>query len=864
MKVLRPFTIVPSSIYVERAADRQVESIIESMGRPGYVLVARQMGKTNLLLNAKRKRDNCTEVFTYFDVSNPFPDARSFFRNIIDLTLETASGISEHIKEEILSRRMQSLRLAHIEHEWELRQILRSGISKLIICLDEIDALTRSEYSDHVFSFIRSVYFSGRSNFSELENLTYLLSGVAEPADIIKNKDISPFNIGEKIYLDDFNMQETEILLQKAGLHLSMDDLSRLYFWIRGYPRMTWDVCALLEEHSHKGVKITSGVIDDAVKSLYFSGDEPPPLDHIKRLVEESIDIRDALVAVHYDKGHGISDAIRARLYLTGISCYSSHGDSVRFKNAVLEQSLSESYLLTLSNKSEETLLENVIQKIKAGQIHQGLEDLKFMQETASESQISEIHLWRGRAYFQLEDYEPALLALEVASTAKTASVRCAALLYSGVIHYREKKFKKASEILSEWESFPEDYRLYASIWYAQSLIEQSINLNIADHILLNIISDPSGLLNSKPFLRMPAEALAHSYIARAEINLQRKEIDKAKRVLEDAVSFATADLRLKIYLMQAENSNESARLLWLRKADRVVHDASDFRILVEGENNSISTYQLGEFLAKDKRWNNGGRPKEVLDRIFQDNVTGLSVEDLVKMLVEHSLIRDSTSVSFGLVERAIEKELNQEVFGDGARQLMGILIRGHQQKTAGQWGTYVRSFGIDRAPYLSEIAALNTIVLNAKFAMGVVNSSFVLGILNREPADAALMTARQANSLEILRKYLGIYIALFKSPAAGDIAAAKKLLVDLESFTVFDLPAFRADHPRLMQEGIISALKKNGVKPDLHPGLKFGRNEYVQVDYDGEIRVGKYKKFEFDLLSAKCKIIGRASRGSR
>jgi hypothetical protein len=64
---------------------------------------------------------------------------------------------------------------------------------------------------DHVFSFIRSVYFSGRSNFPELENLTYLLSGVAEPSEIIKNKDVSPFNIGEKIYLDDFSFEEKSI-----------------------------------------------------------------------------------------------------------------------------------------------------------------------------------------------------------------------------------------------------------------------------------------------------------------------------------------------------------------------------------------------------------------------------------------------------------------------------------------------------------------------------------------------------------------------------------------------------------------------------------------------------------------------------
>ena len=51
---LKSCTIVPDDYYVERSADRQIQSIIDDMERPGYVLVARQMGKTNLLLHTKK------------------------------------------------------------------------------------------------------------------------------------------------------------------------------------------------------------------------------------------------------------------------------------------------------------------------------------------------------------------------------------------------------------------------------------------------------------------------------------------------------------------------------------------------------------------------------------------------------------------------------------------------------------------------------------------------------------------------------------------------------------------------------------------------------------------------------------------
>lgn len=47
-KVLKPYTIIPDRLYVPRDADRQLAEIINDMQRPGYVLVSRQMGKTNL------------------------------------------------------------------------------------------------------------------------------------------------------------------------------------------------------------------------------------------------------------------------------------------------------------------------------------------------------------------------------------------------------------------------------------------------------------------------------------------------------------------------------------------------------------------------------------------------------------------------------------------------------------------------------------------------------------------------------------------------------------------------------------------------------------------------------------------------
>lgn len=195
-------TIIPRELYIERDADRQIEQIVNDMGRPGYILVSRQMGKTNLLIHTKRKLETENDIFAYIDLSNRFDTARECFRNIIDTIIESNYEKLEDIEEEIENRRNNRKIPSHKEHGFEIRKILNKISGKLIINLDEIDSLTSSDYSDKIFAHIRSVYFE-RVNFPELKRLTYVISGVAEPSEIIKDKSISPFNIGQKIFLTD-------------------------------------------------------------------------------------------------------------------------------------------------------------------------------------------------------------------------------------------------------------------------------------------------------------------------------------------------------------------------------------------------------------------------------------------------------------------------------------------------------------------------------------------------------------------------------------------------------------------------------------------------------------------------------------
>jgi len=409
-KKLHPSTIIPREFYVERGADKQIRDVVASMGRPGYVLVARQMGKTNLLLNAKRELSNEGVIFVYVDLSNVFPDIHQFFRNIIDVAVDSHPecffGISEKLD---LLRAQGTNRPAHKEHEQELRLLLRALDGKLVVCLDEIDALKKVDYSDSVFSLIRSTYFASRINYPEFNQLTYILSGVVEPNDIIKNKDISPFNIGEKIYLDDFSHDEYLKFIEKAQLKFSSDVIERVFHWTNGNPRMCWDVCSSLEDVLLSDNILTPDSVDSVIRKLYLTSYNLAPVDHIRQQVAEDKDVRTAIMNIHLNKSLSVNDAQRTKLYLSGIIRSDFSSSHLNIKNRIIEASLSESWIRSIEESS--------LSVSDAGDVRYGIGDysgaLKLYKEYISKlvpgASDNFIFFKSGECCFMLGDYDGAI-----------------------------------------------------------------------------------------------------------------------------------------------------------------------------------------------------------------------------------------------------------------------------------------------------------------------------------------------------------------------------------------------------------------------------------------------------------------------
>lgn len=414
-KILKPYTIVPADLYIQREADRQIENIINDMGRPGYVLVSRQMGKTNLLLNAKRRLESSEDIYVYVDLSNPFDDLRSCFENIVDIILDTNEDKLSSVSKMIFYDRTQHNDLPpHKQHLSELRTILNHIKGKIVIILDEIDALTKKTYSDQIFAQIRSIYFS-RVNYKELDRLTYILSGVVEPNEIIKDPKISPFNIGEKIFLNDFSKTEFEQFINKSKLSLNQEIKDRIFYWTDGNPRITWDLCAEVEER-FVNTEITTTDIDNLVREMYLTTFDRPPVDNIRELVKNDRELRNALVEIEYNKAKEISDKIKSKLYLAGIINYNGN-DNVHIKNEVLKRTLNSDWIRKLEEE-DKGILKLALDFYDK---HNYTESLSYFEkflidQNFEDGDMSVYYYYMGHAAYCISDFNKSIKYLELAN----------------------------------------------------------------------------------------------------------------------------------------------------------------------------------------------------------------------------------------------------------------------------------------------------------------------------------------------------------------------------------------------------------------------------------------------------------------
>ncbi|WP_323687121.1 MULTISPECIES: AAA-like domain-containing protein [unclassified Rhizobium] len=576
-KMLSARTIIPDNLYVDRDADRQLSNVIDEMGRPGYVLVARQMGKTNLLLRMKRQREVLGELAVYVDLSIGFGDARGLFRHLIDRLLE-ASELTT-LQSQIETDRIDSSLDPSLEYDRHLRRIL-SAVQKnrVIIILDEIDSLVGQPYSDRILSQVRSMYFA-RANFPIYEHLTYVLSGVAEPTDLIKDKNISPFNIGEKIYLNDFSRTEAGSLLEKAGIQLPDDVINMVFDWTSGNPRMTWDIFAALEDELPKG-NLNPDSVNAIVQKLYLTRYDRAPLDHIRALAENDADVRAALVALLYGKGDTLDDRSRSKLYLAGITTAAAN-EAPRIKNRVIESALSETWLAQVE-AGQKGLLTAASRRYDSGEHSEAVSLVhQYLSSGGSIENLNEVEMFEyGMALYHTGDYLDSIAILRDASIqSRSNEVRTVIAYHIGLSAMLVGNIDSALEAFEPLSKTDGPYRLRALHALGNAYLKTSIKdraediISINRRVLFEADEDPNLKENEKAELVYAAHYnLGQVYVAQGNREAARKAFADANRSASPSMKPAFASARLSV-----ANVDEERAAILEEVAEIIIRDQTPY-----------------------------------------------------------------------------------------------------------------------------------------------------------------------------------------------------------------------------------------------------------------------------------------------
>jgi WD40 repeat protein len=282
--------------YVARSADSQLYKALKQ-GEFCYILNSRQMGKSSLLVRALhrlQKEGYCCAAIDMTRISGEKVTLEQWYKG---LAIELLQGFNLFGKVNFKQWWNERQDLSSIQRLSQfIEEILLVEIRDqndysephIIIFFDEIDSVLSLDFSiNDFFALIRFCY-NQRSINSSYRRLTFALFGVATPSSLINDYRRTPFNIGQSIPLDGFNLKEAQPLLLglKGVVHDPQLILRKILTWTNGQPFLTQKICHLIRDsHSQSSLDneayLIENLVQDSIVSNWQAQDEP---EHLKTI----------------------------------------------------------------------------------------------------------------------------------------------------------------------------------------------------------------------------------------------------------------------------------------------------------------------------------------------------------------------------------------------------------------------------------------------------------------------------------------------------------------------------------------------------------------------------------------------------
>jgi len=224
-----------SPFYVERLADDQLRRQLAGQGTTTTIQAGRQTGKTSLLTHAISARQGELRKIIYLDFhlvdESSRVDLTSFLRFLseaiaeqLDLEWEVVDGYWQAARNpaQTFNRFLQHELLQRFEHQ-------------VLLAIDEADVLLGAEFQKHFFALLRA-WDSRRAFDANWRKLDLVIVISTHPYLLIDDVNLSPFNVGLNIHLQDFTSEQVADLNHRHGNPLKPNEIPALMALVGGHP----------------------------------------------------------------------------------------------------------------------------------------------------------------------------------------------------------------------------------------------------------------------------------------------------------------------------------------------------------------------------------------------------------------------------------------------------------------------------------------------------------------------------------------------------------------------------------------------------------------------------------------------------
>jgi hypothetical protein len=265
-----------SEFYIKRSSDDDLEQAVAEHECIVLVKGPRQMGKTSLLARGlQQARDAGAQVV--------LTDFQKFNTEEMESVAVLYRALAELIADQLEldyspEQAWKKDRGPNVNFErFVRRDVLRKPQSRLVWGMDEVDRLFGCKFASEVFGLLRS-WHEARSlePTGPWSRLSMIIVHATEPHLFIQNLNQSPFNVGAKIVLQDFTLDQVMELNRRYDSPIKgAQDVKRYYQLVGGSPYLVRRGLQELEK-------------PDATLAAFESSadrDEGPFGDHLRRML---------------------------------------------------------------------------------------------------------------------------------------------------------------------------------------------------------------------------------------------------------------------------------------------------------------------------------------------------------------------------------------------------------------------------------------------------------------------------------------------------------------------------------------------------------------------------------------------------